>query len=166
MKSSMFLDVTPCSPSLTTCFTLFSSLAYFWTLRLKAIYSSETYVGFQRTTQGYIKKYITLIPYYFPFLRILSTICVPLVLPFYFAFSLSLFLMVYVLFYSFFFVTFVSSYVFYHSLFYLMLSYLTSYFLFVSAFLFIYVFIYFYFSSFPFFLSICVSFQNDYFSSA
>jgi hypothetical protein len=43
-----------------TCFALVSFLTYSSTLKMEAIYSSVTSVGFQRTTLRYISKYIIL----------------------------------------------------------------------------------------------------------
>jgi hypothetical protein len=42
---------------LATCFTLFSSVAYFSTLKMKATCRSLTLVDFQRTTRHYIPEY-------------------------------------------------------------------------------------------------------------
>jgi hypothetical protein len=67
MKSSIFWDITPCSPlkadrlfggiyrlHLQQAFTLVSYLAYSSTLKMEAICSSEISVGFQRTTRRYL----------------------------------------------------------------------------------------------------------------
>jgi hypothetical protein len=61
MKSSVFSDITPCSPlsvnqdlCLPPAFTLVSGLACSSTLKMKATCSSETSVGFQQTTPRYI----------------------------------------------------------------------------------------------------------------
>jgi hypothetical protein len=86
MKSSVFRDITPCSPQKMTpgferkchlhlhgrkinlainqheagnklCFMSVSFLAYYSTLTMEVICSSETSVDFQRTTWSYIQEY-------------------------------------------------------------------------------------------------------------
>jgi hypothetical protein len=74
MESSIFWDITPCSPlkvrarlCLPPAFTPVSCLAYSSTLKMEAKCSSETSVDFQRTTRSYIPEYRTLymnIPFY------------------------------------------------------------------------------------------------------
>jgi hypothetical protein len=59
MKSTIFWDITPCSPlkvklCLPLAFTLVSCSAYSSTLKMLAICSSETVIDFQRTTRRYI----------------------------------------------------------------------------------------------------------------
>jgi hypothetical protein len=62
MKSSIFLDIMPCSPlkvgrrfgGSPPAFTLLSCSVYSSTLKMEAICSSETSVDFQRNTQRYI----------------------------------------------------------------------------------------------------------------
>jgi hypothetical protein len=49
----IFWDITPCS-SVAACFMLVSSLAYSPTLKMQAICSSETSVGFRRPTRHHI----------------------------------------------------------------------------------------------------------------
>jgi hypothetical protein len=51
LKSSIFWDITPCSPLLATCFLLVSFFAYFLTLKMETTYSSETSIDFLRTTR-------------------------------------------------------------------------------------------------------------------
>jgi hypothetical protein len=64
-KSSVFWDITAChairwkstdvsEEYVATCFVLVSSLAYSSTLRMWAIFSSETSIGFQHVTQRYV----------------------------------------------------------------------------------------------------------------
>jgi hypothetical protein len=72
MKSCIFWDVTPCSPSearikqralvalLTDCFMLLSCLAYSGTMNMEATCSSKTSVDFHQITQGYIPEDRTL----------------------------------------------------------------------------------------------------------
>jgi hypothetical protein len=71
MESTIFWDITPCSPLkfnrrfggtyrlhlqglLATCFHAGFLLAYFSTLKMEAICSSETTFHFQQTTRAYI----------------------------------------------------------------------------------------------------------------
>jgi hypothetical protein len=81
MKSTIFWYITPCSPlkanrrfgrtyclqvasravlSFPPAFALVSCSAYSWTLKMEAICSYQTSVGFQRTTRRYITKDCTL----------------------------------------------------------------------------------------------------------
>jgi hypothetical protein len=74
-KSTIFWDITACNPlsgnrrfggtcrfhlCLPSAFTLVSCSAYSSTLKMEAIWSSETSVDFQRTTQRYIPEHSTL----------------------------------------------------------------------------------------------------------
>jgi hypothetical protein len=67
-KSSLFLDIVPCSPLKVTrlfgvtqflalCFMLVSSLAYSLVLKMEVICSTETSVDFERTLWCYVPEY-------------------------------------------------------------------------------------------------------------
>jgi hypothetical protein len=70
MKSTIFRDITPCSPLKVNrinrarnqheSYTLISLLGIFFDLKMEAIYCSETSVDFQRTTRRYIPEDSTL----------------------------------------------------------------------------------------------------------
>jgi hypothetical protein len=64
MKSSIFWDVTPCIPLKVNHFphasTLVSCLAYFSTLKMETIFSSEASVDFQQNIRHYIPEDRTL----------------------------------------------------------------------------------------------------------
>jgi hypothetical protein len=66
VQSSMFCNITLCGPLksivlLVTCFNLAFCLTSSSTLNMKATYSSETPVDFQRTTSHYVPEDVTLI---------------------------------------------------------------------------------------------------------
>jgi hypothetical protein len=61
MKSSIFWDITPCSPlKFNRRFGGICRLTYSLTLKMELVYSAETSVGFHQTTRRYIPEEKTL----------------------------------------------------------------------------------------------------------
>jgi hypothetical protein len=152
LNSFMFLDITTL---LATCFMLFSILHYSWTLKTKAICSSErqlTFNGLRSVISQKIKNSCSsLFPIFFSsFCGFLSFFPSSLL----YFFRSFFVLIVYVLFYSFFFVS-ICLFLHFSPVFLVFNAFLPIILFFICFCLFIYFFL-------ALHLSLCVSFHNNY----